>query len=41
MTGVPHAIQDAPAMSLARRLMMDELAKADTDKDEDSDKKKE
>ena len=41
MTGVPHVMPDAPAMSLARRLMLDELAKADTDKDEDSEKKKE
>ena len=41
MTGVLHVTPDAPAMSLARRLMLEELAKADTDKDEDSEKKKE
>ena len=39
MTGTLHVAPDAPAMSLARRVMLQELAKADTDNEEDSEKK--
>ena len=39
MTGILHVTPDVPVMSLARQVMLEELAKADTDKDEDSEKK--
>ena len=39
MTGALHATPEAPVMSLARQVMLQELAKVDTDNEEESGKK--